>query len=79
MSGLQLAFSPLEFNFKWSDSRNDRPFYYRENPIVIMYEDKDINRGTVYTIQKQGTIVYTGVIDTKYFAGQLFKNLGIIV
>jgi hypothetical protein len=84
MSSLQIAFSPIEFGFQWhvkecKQGNTGSKGYYTllKNKSIYMTENIDTNKGMNFTIIKDGEIIYYGKIDTKYFAGQLFKNLGI--
>jgi len=75
MPGLQIKFNPFDFNFLWSGEQYH--FYYLNKPRVILYEDIDVNREKIYRIEIEGQQVYCGYINTKVFAAELFKNLGI--
>lgn len=84
MSSLQISFSPLEFGFSWHAKEckchdtNAAGFYTRlNNKSVYITEDYNLDRNKIFTIVREGEIIYSGKIDTKYFAQQLFKNLEI--
>jgi hypothetical protein len=84
MPSLQISFSPLEFGFCWHSkdcnchNTTESGFYTMiNNNSLYITESYDINREKIYTIVSHGNVIYTGRIDTKIFAVQLFKNLGI--
>jgi len=47
------------------------------NNCLYITESYDVNREKIFTIVSHGDVIYSGKIDTKLFAVQLFKNLGI--
>jgi hypothetical protein len=84
MSSLQISFSPVEFGFSWHAKErryhdpNSAGFYTRlNNKSIYITEDYNLNRDKIFTIIRDGEIIYSGKIDTKHFARQLFKNLEI--
>jgi|GEM_PF-1312466 len=84
MSSLQISFSPVEFGFRWHTkdctchNTNSGGFYTMiNNNCLYITESYDVNREKIFTIVSHGDVIYSGKIDTKLFAVQLFKNLGI--